>query len=74
MTGGEALHLSVPSIRDSTINLPCHRAKPVLADSMLGVLFMARGITLVHADDSAASGGVRDSGADSFEAHRSWRR
>jgi hypothetical protein len=40
--------------------------EPDLADSVLGVLFMARAITLVHADDSAASGGVRDSGADSL--------
>jgi hypothetical protein len=31
-----------PSSRDSTINLPRHRAKPVLADSVLGVLFMVR--------------------------------
>jgi len=49
-----------PSGRDSTINLPRHCAKPVLADRVLGVLFMVCGaITPVHADDSAASGGAR---------------
>jgi len=40
-----------------TINLPRHHAIPDLADSVLGVLFMVRRDTPVHADDRSASGG-----------------